>query len=191
MSEKTTTSDEANKGEKCESEQDARIALLGHFSSKSTNEVIILLTEAFAFFTFLGLILPIIVVYRDYFVIVASGFFACLISYAFGKLVFYGEQAQAILCVEMSKMGEMPKKIEEYKARQLPKPIKSSDGKKYPLDLQPTCLQRLSFACGSYLEARYQKSRLIKVANFLQRRQWVFLVFTFTVVALFIRYYFR
>jgi hypothetical protein len=60
------------------SEQDARTALLAHLSSKSTNETIILLTEAFAFFTFIGLFLPMDSSYRDYLVIVASGVFAYL-----------------------------------------------------------------------------------------------------------------
>lgn len=190
MGVKTTASDEANKGEKCESEQDARIALLGHFSSKSTNEAVILLTEAFAFFTFLGLILSTDFFYKYYLVIVASGFFAYFASYAFGRLIFWGEHATAISCVEMAKIDEVRKALEKNRAELgLPKEVEFDNRTKYSLNLLPTLLQRLSLACEAYFLVKKQKSRLVKLSYFLRSRKWVLLVFASTAVALIIRYY--
>lgn len=169
-------------------EQDARIALLDHFSSKSTNEAIILLTEAFMFFTFVGLFYTSI--YGAYFVVVASGFFVCFASYAFGRLICWGEHATAILYVKILNEDEVQKRIEKNKDKLgLSKPIKN-DGEEFILDLLPTHLQSLSLACGIYLEARYRKSRLVRLSYFLQSRKWMLLVSAFTVVALIIRYYF-
>jgi hypothetical protein len=175
-----------------DSEQDARIALLDHFSSKSTNEAIILLTEAFAFFTFVGLFYTSI--YGAYFVVVASGLFVCSASYAFGRLICWGEHATAILCAKILNEDEVQKRIEKNKDKLgLSKPIKN-DGEEFILDLLPTNLQSLSLACGIYLGAKYRKSRLVRLSYFLQSRKWMLSVFTFTVAAfiitLIIKYYF-
>jgi hypothetical protein len=152
-----------------ELEQDARIALLAHFSSKSTNEAIILLSEAVAFFTFVGLLYPsnfsnfsnrLDLMIRVDLMIVALGIFACLASYALGKLIYYGEYATAILSVEMSKINDALNQMEIIKGGLgLPGPIRFPTGDVY-LDLLPTRLDRFTVACAAYFRAKRDKEKI-------------------------------
>jgi hypothetical protein len=172
-----------------ELEQNARIALLAHFSSKSTNEAVILLTETFAFFTFLGFLYSIDFFNfpRDYLVIVALGIFISLASYALGKLIYWGEYANAILRVEMSEMNQTQDQLNKVRDRLLlPEQITLPDGDKLSLYLQPTYLQRFMVACAAYHRARYekQKDRLLIISESLLSRKWIVLVLASTAVAL-------
>jgi hypothetical protein len=179
--------DEINNEEKCE--QDARIALLEHYSSKSTNQTIILLTEVFGFFTLVGLLSTI--PYRYYLMIIALGFFVCLVSHAFGRLVYWGSLARGIMWVEIPKMDDVQRDLEEEKAKlELQKPIEIQNWK-YSLNLKATYLERLSLACSIYFGARRQRSLWFKVCNFLQSRKWKLLVSLLTMVLLIVRYYHR
>jgi hypothetical protein len=68
-------------------------------------------------------------------------------------------------------------------------PVKLNGKEEYSLDLLPTYLDRLSFACIVYCYARRRsgKGLLVKGYFFLQSRKWILLVIAGTVVALVIQ----
>ena len=154
--------------------QDARIALLEHYSSKSTNQTIIILTIALVFFTFLG-VLPSDFPSRDYFLIIAFGGMLWLAVRAVGRLNYWSEHSDAILYIDALNESDIEKLLER-KRETLGLTEKIPwDDHEYPLRLSSNYLIRLSFAAALYLIARRKKqgSKLVKFSDFTRSLWWI------------------
>lgn len=138
-------------------EQDARIALLQHFSSKSSNQAIIFLTLAAAFFAFTQTLLyfqnaQFSFLPRQYQSYPFRAYvFACLLSFSFltvraiGRMQLWSGLARAVFIVEIQSeefmKSELRKEVEELKGA----------NPNTKIDLVPTLLYRLQRACDNYV----------------------------------------
>lgn len=116
-------------------EEDARNALLAHYSSKSTNQTSIILGLAIVFFTFVQIALALDFPVRwqtILFVISGLGFFVFFVIRAMSRLIHWGNLASAILSVQI-KSKEIDDWIAKHKLEE-------------NFELPTTCLGMLSFA---------------------------------------------
>jgi len=168
-------------------EQDARIALLAHYSSKSTNQTIIILTIALVFFTFLGVV-PSTFPYRDYFLILAFGGSLWIVMRAIGRLLYWSEHGDAILSIAPLNVLEAEDGLGS-KCELLGIENKITLGKKYTLCLSANNLERFSFAAALYMEARRtnQRDRLVRFSDFVQGVYWRYMSIGITILLVGVR----
>lgn len=122
-------------------EQEARLALLAHYSSKSTNQTILLLTLALAGVTYAQLIMNISEI-RDYLLILGLGFTVYFIIRQMGRLMYWSAHAEGIMLVKLSELKDANTHIEAQSKRlKLPEKVQvKNDSALYDLELKATYL---------------------------------------------------
>ena len=173
-------------------EQDARIALLSHYSSKSTNQTIIILTIALGFLTFAQLMSSAGEL-RDYLLIGGIGFFIYFVFRQSGRLIIWGEFGTAIVHVDMIDKSETEKQLESLTKELKLSQYADQDSTESLLKLSSTNLIRLSSACAVYFHARKRNAKtwsgraVAKFSSFTQNKPWIVLVLGSTLLLLVLR----
>jgi hypothetical protein len=168
-------------------ENDARIALLNHYSSKSTNQTILLLTLAFIFVTFVQLALNMGVV-KDYVLLAGFWAFAGLGVRQFGRLLYWGELGTAITRVKMSNDESMTtyqnSTPDEQRLEGKIKIDVRNGSIELPLVLESTFMARLALSCTLYFYARRQKQNSLAVKFFFFSGSWLWFKIAFALMVL-------
>jgi hypothetical protein len=156
-------------------EQDARIALLAHYSSKSTNQTIIILTIALVSLSFIGVTSsdnPV----RDYLLI--SGF--CIFLYfglrAIGRLIIWGQLGTAIIHVGMIAEKEVKRELQSLNKQLKLGKYAEANSPESLVELSSTNLGRLSSACEVYFHAqrnaKSKSARAVAEFSFVTQSKW-------------------
>ena len=151
--------------------QEARIALLQHFSSKSSHQAIIILTLVLALFSFVQAMLPslhspIALSEVDvFFMLIVWGAVSLAIR-AIGRLLWYGQLADAVLTVESASKKEVSDVV---KKDQVPRAAIAADKNHSKIELEPTYLKRLEWSCGLHAKRHLR--------HFTMPIQWRFVFF--------------
>jgi hypothetical protein len=134
-----------------DAEDEARKALLAHYSAKTTSQTAVLIGYAVAFFAVFqayDVLSKLSLQFGYYFLVSSVITLLFLVTYAVGRLVYYGELSSAVIFVKMAEYGkargEVKKRFSEYEI-EMPKPESI-----YPI----TYLERISCAIGDYVGCR-------------------------------------
>jgi len=175
-------------------EQDARIALLSHYSAKSTNQTIIILTIALVSLSFFGVIssdMPL----RDY--LLFSGFVA-LIYFgvrAIGRLIIWGELGTTIIHVGMIGESEVERQLKSLSQELKLGEYAKENSIESLVKLSSTNLLRLSSACEVYFHARGRNAKsksdrlVIRFSFFTQSAWWGLMAIGISVLLMGVRFF--
>ncbi|MGD0495711.1 MAG: hypothetical protein ABSB28_06685 [Candidatus Bathyarchaeia archaeon] len=171
-----------NENEKLE--QDARIALMERYSSKATNQTILLLTVLLIFLTYAQLVSNTGIL-RYNLLFGGLGVAIYLFIRQMGRLVYWAQLDEAILFVSPLKdseadicMKSLVKRLELSEiARALVDPVELS------LDFKATYLTKLSLASGLYFTRKYRlKMWWVRFSYFSGHIRWLIIAFAGTLV---------
>lgn len=146
--------------------EDARNSLLAHYSSKSTNQTVIILGLAVVFFTVIQLISALNLHALNLqlrwlgipFLAFSLGLIIFLVTRAIGRLLYWGELASAVMLVKLAEWDVIENLLNSEKPKvdleklKLPSPEWKEVMKK--LEVAPTYLSRLSRPSSCYMLAR-------------------------------------
>lgn len=161
--------------EKEQLEQDARIALLAHYSSKSTNQTIIILTIGLVSLSFIGVISadnPL----RDYLLISAFCVFLYFGLRAIGRLINYGQLGTAIIHIGMIAEKEVTRELQSSNKQLKLGKYAEKNSTASLVELTSTNLGRFSSACEVYFHAqrnaKSKSDRVMTEFSFVTHSKW-------------------
>lgn len=144
-------------------EQEARAALLQHNSSKSSNQAIIILTLALAFFTGFQATRPdlhsmVPMTSNNILFWLVGSVFCFLMVRAVGRLLWFGYQAEAVSMVKLVDEDEVSEWLEDNV--RVPKIETTVYPDRAEIELVATYLKRLEWSCCTQVERRIYDRRM-------------------------------
>jgi hypothetical protein len=170
--------------------EDARNALLAHYSAKSTSQTAILVGLAVALFADVQAYIALDISFRwewerIAFLTVSVGLTTFFILRAISRLIYYGELASAITVVKMYEAEFTRKRLDSQRPELNPQ-------KPYPPELQvfPTYLARLECSASDYFHGRINEKKTawsaFSIAFRFIHNKWFKVVYLIVVIVVFI-----